>query len=165
MNDNLSQNTSQPSILSIVPTIGPLHISLNSREHIVNSYHPFFKTVYETIFPRSKLADKPKPWRVRLISEIVYGGWTLIQRTVMTKFSRFKDVERGALFNLLDSYIPLVLSIYGISFKLNNFSDYFRAMIRIWIMFTCLQRRHYNKALWRPMAITGKIASDIQKNN
>ena len=37
----------QPSILSIVPTIGPLHISLNSREHIVNSFHPFFKSVYQ----------------------------------------------------------------------------------------------------------------------
>ena len=89
LNDNLPQNSSQPSILSIVPTIGPLHISLNSREHIVNSYHPFLKTVYETIFPRSKLADKLKPWRVSLILEIVYGGWTLIRRTVMTKFSRF----------------------------------------------------------------------------
>ena len=46
--------TSQSSILSIVPTIGPLHIFLNSRKHIVHSYHPFFKTEYETIFPRSK---------------------------------------------------------------------------------------------------------------
>ena len=145
-NNSLSPNTSQPSILSIVPTIGPLHISLNSREHIVNSYHPFFKTVYETIFPRSKLADNPKPWRVSLILEIVYGGWTLIRHTVMKKFSRFKDLEYGTLFNLLDSYIPLVLSIYSISFKLNNFSEYLRAMIRIWVMFTCLQRRHYNKA-------------------
>ena len=146
LNNSLPQATSQSSILSLVPTIGPLHISLNSREHIVHSYHPFFKTVYETIFPRSKLADNPKPWRISLILEIVYGGWTLIRRTVMSKFSRFKDAEYGTLFTLLDSYIPLVLSIYSISFKLNNFSEYFRAMIRIWIMFTCLQRRHYNKA-------------------
>lgn len=64
----------------------------------------------------------------------------------MTKFSRFKDVEYGTLFNLLDNFIPLVLPIYSISFKLNKFSEYFRAMIRIWIMFTCLCRRHYNKA-------------------
>ena len=64
----------------------------------------------------------------------------------MRKFSKFKDVEYGTLYNLLDNYIPLVLSIYSISFKLNNFSEYFRAMIRIWIMFTCLQRRHHNKA-------------------
>ena len=39
-----------------------------------------------------------------------------------------------------------MLSTYSISFKLNNFSEYFRAMIRIWIMFTCLKRHHYNKA-------------------
>ena len=146
LDNSLPQNTSQPSILSVVPTIGPLHISLNSREHVVNSYHSFFKTVYEAIFPRSKLADHPKPWRISLILEIVYGGWTLVRHTVMRKFSRFKDVEYGTLYNLLDNYIPLVLSIYSISFKLNNFPEYFSAMIRIWIMFTCLQRRHYNKA-------------------
>ena len=52
--------TSQPCILSVIPTIGPLHISLNSREHVVNSFHPFFKMVYEKNFPSSKLADKPK---------------------------------------------------------------------------------------------------------
>ncbi|PFX18854.1 hypothetical protein AWC38_SpisGene16764 [Stylophora pistillata] len=97
LNNSLPQETSQPSILSIVPTIGPLHISLNSREHIVNSYHPFFKKIYETIFPRSKLADNPKPWRVSLILEIVYGGWTLIPHNVMAKFSRFKDVGRKLL--------------------------------------------------------------------
>ena len=138
--------SSQPSILSVIPMIGPLHISLNSREHIVTSFHPFFKTVYERIFTRSKLADKPKPWRISLLLEIVYGGWTLIRESVMKKFWRFKDPEYGTLFNLLDNYIPLVLSIYSISFKLNNFSEYFRAMIRMWIMFTCLKRRHYNKA-------------------
>ena len=113
---------------------------------LIHTIH-FFKTVYETIFPKSKLADNPKPWRISsLILEIVYGGWTLIRHTVMRKFSKFKDVEYGTLYNLLDNYIPLVLSIYSISFKLNNFSEYFREMIRIWIMFTCLQRRPYNKA-------------------
>ncbi|KAJ7377771.1 hypothetical protein OS493_026907 [Desmophyllum pertusum] len=130
----------------VVFSTGPLHISLNSREHIVSSFHPFFKSVYEKLFPRSKFADTPKPWRVSLILEIVYGGWTLIRQTVLTKFAKFKDLEYGTLLNLLDNYIPLVLSIYSISFKLNNFSEYFSAMIRIWIMFTCLQRRHYNKA-------------------
>ena len=38
--------TSQLSLLSIVTTIGPLHISLNSREHVVSSFHPFFKYLY-----------------------------------------------------------------------------------------------------------------------
>ena len=51
--------TSQPSLLSIVPTIGPLHISINSREHLVSSFHPFFKYLYESIFPRRKFAVNP----------------------------------------------------------------------------------------------------------
>lgn len=32
---------SSNAILSVVPTIGPLHISLNSREQIVSTFHPF----------------------------------------------------------------------------------------------------------------------------
>ena len=120
---------------------------LKQQRTLCSFLSSIFQTVYETIFSRSKLADNPKPWRISLILEIVYGGWTLIRHTVMAKFLRFKDAEYGTLFTLLDSYIPLVLSIYSISFKLNNFSEYFRAMIRIWIMFTCLQRRHYYKAL------------------
>ena len=89
--------TSQPCILSIIPTIGPRHISLNSREHVVNSFHPFFKMVNEKIFPSSKLADKPKPWRISFLLEVVYGGWTLIGHSVISKFKRFKDAEYGTL--------------------------------------------------------------------
>ena len=122
--------------------------------------------VYEKNFPSSKLADKPKPWRISLLLEVVYGGWTLIRHSVISKFCRFKDAEYGTLFNLLDNYIPLVLSIYSISFKLNLFSEYFRAMIRIWIMFTCLKRRHYNKVplVWINMcAQWGKHSTNLYK--
>ena len=54
---------------------------------------------------------------------------------------------------MLDNYLQLVLSIYSVSFKLNNFLEYFEAMIRVWVMFTCLQRHHYNKAplIWFAM--------------
>lgn len=59
---NFSLNTSvQPSILSVVPIIGPLHISLNARENIVMNYHSFFRTIYEKIFPKSKFPDTPRP--------------------------------------------------------------------------------------------------------
>ena len=54
--------TSQPSLLSIVPTTGPLHISLNSTEYVVISFHPFFKYLYESIFPGSKFGSKTKPF-------------------------------------------------------------------------------------------------------
>ena len=79
----------------------------------------------------------------------------------MQKFWRFKDPKYGTLFNLLDNYIPSC-----ISFKLNNFLEYFRAMIRIWIMFTCLKRRHYNKAplVWLNMCSHwGKHSPQLNK--
>ena len=48
--------------------------------------------------------------------------------------------------NLLDTYIPLALTIYSVTFKKNDFKEYLNAFIRIWIMFLCLKQRHYNKA-------------------
>ena len=104
--------SSQPSILSVIPVIGPLHISLNNREYIVTSFHPFFKTGYERIFTRSKLTDKPKPWRISLLLEIVYGRWTLIRESVMKKFWQCKDPEYGTLFNLLANYVHTLRSFY-----------------------------------------------------
>ena len=135
-----------PPVTSLIPTMGPLHISLNSREHVFETFKPFFKTVYNDLFPSSKLADKPKPWRINLILETVYGGWTLIRQQVMAKFKNSKDYQYGVLFNLLDNYLPLVLTIYTVIFKRNNFREYFNAMIRIWVTFLCFKRRHYNKS-------------------
>ena len=98
------------------------------------------------MFRNSKLAKSPKPWRINLILEAVYGGWTLIRDQVLTKFQNSKDIQYGALLNLLENYIPLVLTIYTTTFKRNNFKEYFNAMIRIWVMLLCLKPRHYNKA-------------------
>ncbi len=139
-------NVPAPSITSVVPIMGPLHISLNSREHIFMSFKPFFKKVYSYIFPGCKLAETPKPWRINLILELVYGGWTLIRERARALFQYSKDLQYGTLLNLLDNYLPLVLSIYTITFKTNNFKEYYNAMIRIWVMFVCLKRCHYNKA-------------------
>ena len=50
------------SILLFLPIIGPLHISLNSRELIFLQYRPFFLAMYKYIFgERRPLAQKPKP--------------------------------------------------------------------------------------------------------
>lgn len=46
-------------------------------------------------------------------------------------------IEFMTLLNLLETYIPLVLTIYNTSFELNNILEYFNAMIRIWTMFMC----------------------------
>ena len=137
---------SQPAILSLIPCIGPLHISLNGRETVFKDFVGFFENIYNNLFPRSKLPKTPRPWRISLILEVVYGGWLFIREAVKEKFKVCKDIEYMTLLNLLDNYIPLVLTIYSTSFKLNNFFEYFNAMIRIWTMFMCLERHHYDKA-------------------
>ena len=55
-------NNTYSALQTVVPLIGPLHISLNSREHVINTFHPFFKFIYEKIFPGSTFPVKPKPW-------------------------------------------------------------------------------------------------------
>ena len=146
-------NSSPPSILSLIPGIGPLHVSLNGSETLFNDFQPFFTNIDEQLFPKSKLAKHPKPWRISMILETVYGGWLHIRDSVKEKFKQSRGIEYRTLLNLLDNYLPLVLSIYSVSFKLNNFCEYFEAMIRVWVMFTCLQRHHYNKAplIWLAM--------------
>ena len=116
-------------LLSIIPVLGFLHISLNSQENFLTMYHPFMKFLYEQIFPHCKLADKPMPWRQTLIPELIYGGWTLIRTAVITTFASCKDPEYGALLYLLDNYLPLVLAIYSVVFKSNTFLDYFNSVI------------------------------------
>ena len=40
-------------------------------------------------------------------------------------------MQYGTLINLLENYIPLVLTIYSVTFKQNKFNEYYNAMIRI----------------------------------
>jgi hypothetical protein len=152
--DLLKQYLTQPvnnapisPLLSIIPMIGPLHIDLNSDEDLVLNFIPLLKQIYEAVFKGKKLADHPKPWRIQFILDIVYGGWTLIRRTVKTIFRRCKNIQYGTLLNFLDNYCPLILASYTILFKTNNFKAYFSSIIRIWIMMYSFRRHHYNKVL------------------
>jgi hypothetical protein len=86
-----------PPLAAAIPMIGPLHISINSREHVLLSFHPFFKRVYEHLFPHKKLPEKPKPWRISLLLEVVYGGWTLIRDTTKQTFHHCKNLQYGTL--------------------------------------------------------------------
>ena len=146
---NITSKTSIPheELLSLVPLIGPLHIDLNADEDLVLNYHPFVKSLYESLFPSRFLAEKPKPWRIQFILEIIYGGWTLIRRTVKAVFSNCKDLQYGTLLNFLDNYCPTVLCSYSILFKTNDFSNYYDSIIRMWVMMYCFRRHHYNKSL------------------
>ena len=137
-----------PNQSSLLSFIGPLHISLNSRETVFLIFHAIFKDFYSFLFgQKAILAHKPKPWRQSLLIEVLYGGWSLIRSEVISIFSHCKDIEYLTLLNLLDNYCPLVLSIYSIVFK-NNYADhYFQSVLRCWVMLSVFKRRHYDKAL------------------
>ena len=133
---------------SFLPFIGPLHISLNSRETLFLTFHPIFADLYSFLFgEKAILANKPKPWRQSALIECLYSGWSLIRSEIVSIFSHCKDVEYVTLLNLLDNYCPLVLSIYSIEFKNNHAEHYFQSVLRCWVMLSVFKRRHYDKAL------------------
>ena len=135
------------NILSFLPIIGPLHISLNSRELVFLQYRPFFLEMYKYIFgDRKPLAQKPKPWRINLLLEIARSAWQEISTTVETKFGLCKDAEYLALKDLLDNTIPLVLDVYAVFFRSGDFNAYLESCFRVWIVFLKFCRRNYTKA-------------------
>eukprot|EP00794_Sanderia_malayensis_P004178 gene4178-4734_t len=133
---------------NIIPFIGPLHISLNSRETVVLKFHSVFKELYSFLFgEKAFLAKKPKAWRQSLLLEVLYGGWSLVRDEIVSVFRNCKEVEYVTLINLLDTYCPLVLSLYSIEFKNNYSLHYIQSVLRCWVMLMVFKRRHYNKAL------------------
>ena len=143
VNINLKTPTPQEDLLSLVPLIGPLHIDLNADENLVLNYHTFVKYMYELLIPNRILAARPKPWRIQFILEIIYGGWTLIKRTVKAVFQKCKNVQYGTLLNFLDNYCPTLLCSFSILFKTNDFSYYYDSILRMWVVMYCFRRQHY----------------------
>eukprot|EP00794_Sanderia_malayensis_P002757 gene2757-3187_t len=132
---------------NIVPFIGPLHISLNSREMVLMKFHVLFGELYAFLFDAKKpLARKPKPWRISYLLEVSYGGWSLVRDEILAAFSNCKDVEYLTFLNLLDNYIPLTLCVYSVVLKSNMADEYYHSLFRCWLMFLMFRRRHYDKA-------------------
>lgn len=77
----------------------------------------------------------------------MYGGWTLVRDDVVAVFSHSNDVQYLTLLNLVDNYIPVVLSIYSVIFRGNNVDQYLHALMRCWVMLSTFRRRHYDKAM------------------
>ena len=133
---------------AVITNIYPFQAVL-SREHTYCTFvslRPFFEEVYHHLFPFSKQASMPKPWRINFILETVYGARILMRDNTKLALKNSKYLQYGTLINLLDNYLPLVLSIYTITFKKNNFPEYCSAMIRTWVMFMYRKRRYYNKS-------------------
>ena len=84
--------------------------------------------MYSKIFPNHEPpAENPQRWSIHFMLEVV---------TVLTTFKDCCDVRYATLINLLENYIPLVLSTYGVIFRTNSSKQYFHAMFHVWILFT-----------------------------
>jgi len=157
---NLNKPNSQYSIPneinSFIPILGPLHVSLNSREQVLIIYYFFFKELFNFVFgEKKKLAKKPRPWRINLLLDLAYSGWCKIRNIVLAKFgSNCKDIEYCMVIDLLDNVIPATLDIYAILFRSGSFDEYIETIFRIWTFALRWKRRNYNKA---PLAFLSDI--------
>jgi hypothetical protein len=134
-------------VLSLIPMIGPLHISLNSRETLFQIYHFFFEMLYHDLFGENKiLAQKPKPRLINLILNLTFYGWKNIRNLIINRFGNTKDIEYLMMIDLLDNSLPLTLDIYTKLFRCGFFEGYLECIVKIWILFQRLQRHNYNKA-------------------
>ncbi|PKC60709.1 hypothetical protein RhiirA1_444780 [Rhizophagus irregularis] len=134
-------------ILSLIPMIGPLHISLNSRETLFQTYHFFFEMLYHDLFEDKKvLSQKPKQTVINLILDLTFNGWKKIRKVIMNRFKNSKDAEYRMMIDLLDNSIPLTLDIYAVLFRSGYFEGYLESVVRVWVLFQRLRRHNYNKA-------------------
>ncbi|RIB08461.1 hypothetical protein C2G38_2211592 [Gigaspora rosea] len=63
----------QPEIISFIPLLGPLHVSLNTREHIIKIYYPFFEKLFHSIF-REQLLDNLIPAALDIYALLFQSG-------------------------------------------------------------------------------------------
>ncbi|RIB14010.1 hypothetical protein C2G38_2196346 [Gigaspora rosea] len=131
-------------VLSFIPIIRPLHISLNSCELIYIQYHPFFSSLHNYLFDQTKgLRINIQPWRINLLLEVTHRGWLRDSNTIKKKFGFCEDLEYLTLKDLLDNLIPLVLDIYAIFFHAGEWQEYEESVIRVWVLFL----RNFKNAL------------------
>ncbi|PKC02429.1 hypothetical protein RhiirA5_425251 [Rhizophagus irregularis] len=112
-------------ILSLIPLIGPLHISLNNKK---------------------VLSQKPKQTVINLILDLTFNGWKNIRDVIIHRFGNSKDAEYRMMIDLLDNSIPLTLDIYAVLFRSGYFEGYLESVVRVWILFQRLRKHNYNKA-------------------
>ena len=125
-----------PQILSLIPMIGPLHVSLNSRETLFKIYHFFFEMVYHNLFGENKiLAQKPKPKLIDLILNLTFYGWKNICALIINCFGNIKDIEYLTMIDLLDNSLPLTLEIYTKLFRCGFYEGYLESVVKIWVLF------------------------------
>jgi len=143
-----NQSSNNIIIRNFIPLIGPLHVSLNSREQVVLIHWKFFNKMYRSLFGKKKvLAEKPKPWRINFLLDLSNRGWKKISHVILNKFPRnCKDIEYRIMIDLLDNLIPSTLDIYAVLFRSGSFNEYLETLFRIWTFALKWKRKNYNKA-------------------
>ena len=75
-------------ILHLVPFLGPLHVSLNTRESTIKMYYQFFNLLYKKVFKKKRnLSLTPPPWMINYLLYISQSGWMIIRDTIINKFN------------------------------------------------------------------------------
>jgi len=122
---------------NFVPILGPLHVSLNMREHIILVHWNFFEKMFKSIFGQNKvLAQKPKPWKINLLLELARSAWLEIAEEIFKKFGPVcKDIEYQTLIDILDNLIPAALDVYSIIFRSGSCDQYVDTIFRLWTCF------------------------------
>ena len=68
--------------------MGPLHVSLNSRETVMLLFYEFFNLAYKHIFGKNKkLANEPRPWRINLLLQLISDAWKNVAPYVAQKLT------------------------------------------------------------------------------
>ncbi|RIB22321.1 hypothetical protein C2G38_2033679 [Gigaspora rosea] len=137
-------------VTAFLPMMGPIHISLNSRELVFDKYSLLFNDIYKGIFGENKVLGKtPRPWRIDLILYIMRMAWLDIVDFVYLKFGNAcKNIEFLYLTDLLSNLIPLVLDVYAVHHREGNWPAYEEACMRCWSdLFLRFDRKNYKRAL------------------
>ncbi len=131
----LLNNKMIPSfVMTFLPIIGPLHVSLNGHELVFVKNSFLFNNVYKGIFGKNKdLGKKPRSWRIDLMLHIMRVTWLDIVDIIYPKFGRTcKNIEFLYLTDLLSNLIPLVLDVYAVHHREGNWPAYEEACMRCW---------------------------------
>jgi len=135
-------------ILHLVPLLGPLHVSLNTRESTIKMYYPFFNLLYKKLFKKRKnLSLTPPPWMVNYLLYISRSGWMIIRDTVINKFNIQKNLEYCTFLDLLDNIVPATLDIYATLFRGGHFEEYLETIFRLWTIMRRFGRKNYDKIM------------------
>src|SRR5262249_28551948 len=133
----LGHNSGIPAwILSFMPLLGPVHISLNARESVVLVFHFFFEMMFRFVFGKNKpFPRKPKPWRITLLLYLAMEGWKKIKEAITEKFDFCRDPQYCMMVDLLDNLIPASWDVWAVYFRSGCWDAYESCVFRLWTMF------------------------------